>query len=177
MASNELVPVSEEESALESLLRRAVPYEGLGAVMPRDLVQFGLYGSGIVILAGLIALALPDPSSIRHAHGLFHAHFFLILGPVEAGLVGFMQALAVPAIVCGVLLLGLDVYFTQVPTTEQWRWAVVGQAAAGGVGAGAGVIFLALLILNVVVWILIIAMIAAACLMALAAVLGALGGG
>ena len=180
MTSTDLVPSSPGDSsgsALRDFLSHAVIY-GNRALMPRDLVQFGLMGSGLAILASVIALALPDPASIEHAHGpMFHAHFFLILGSVAGGLVGLLQALAVPAIVCGVMLLGLDIYFMRVPTTEEWRWAIVGQAAAGGLGAGIGILFFALLILNVVVWLVIVVFIAAACLMALAALLGMIGGG
>ena len=150
MASGDVVPYHEEESALESLLKRAAEHEGLGAVIPRDLLQFGLYGSVLVIVTGLLALMLPSPTSISHGH------FFLVLGHAEAGLVGFMQALAVPAIVVGIALLGLDVYLSQVPTGERWRLAVVGQAAIGGVGGCLGVLFLALLVLNIAIWVVLI---------------------
>jgi hypothetical protein len=152
MATSDLVPSSDAGggSALKDFLSHTTIYEKAGAVLPRDLVQFGLLGSGAVILGGLVALLLPDPNSIRMGG------FFLVLGPMEAGLAGFMHALAVPAIVCGLLLLGLDVYLTRVPTNEHWRWAVVGQAAAGGVGGGLGVLFLALALLNLAIWIAII---------------------
>jgi hypothetical protein len=184
--ANELVPrrdrasnpVSPGNSALTDFLKHTKDYLTDKAVMPADLVRFGLYGAGIMILAGLIALALPDPSTLRHMHAwLFHAHFFVFFRSISAGLDGFAHALAVPAIVCGVLLLVLDAFLTQIPTTERWRLAVVGQAAAGGVGAGLGVILLALFIINLAIWIVLTALLIAACGMALFALLAAIGGG
>lgn len=153
MASTDLLPrpPGGGGSALSDFLGHTTIYEKAGAVVPRDLVQFGLLGSVVVMVTGLVALVLPSPGSISHGG------FFLVLGSTEAGLDSFMHALAVPAMLCGALLLGLDVYLMRVPTSEHWRWAVVGQAAAGGVGGGLGVIFLALVILNLAIWIALIA--------------------
>ena len=168
MASTDLVPSSGDASgsALKDFLSHSTIYEKAGAVMPRDLVQFGLYGSGVVILTGLVALVLPKPWSISHGG------FFLVLGGPETHLDALMHHLAVPAIVCGLLLLGLDVFLMLVPTGEHWRWAVVGQAAAGGVGGLLGVIFLALLILNLAIWIALISLILGGALMLLGAMAG-----
>jgi hypothetical protein len=58
--------------------------------------------------------------------------------------------LAVPAILCGLALLGLDLYLMEGRRSEHWRGAVVAQAAAGGVGGFVGVAFLALMLLNLV---------------------------
>jgi hypothetical protein len=176
--AGEQVPAKSDESALDSLLKRAISHDKIGAVMPRDLVQFGLLGSGIVILAGLVALVLPDPSSIKNGHGpVFHWHFFLMFRSMAAGLDSFVQAMAIPGIVAGLLLLVLDAFLTQIPTREHWRLAIVGQAAAGGVGATVGVLFLAVFILNLIVWAIIIVVIAAFCIGVVFAFLAALSGG
>lgn len=159
MAVTDLVPGSSASggSALKDLLAHSVVYEKAGAVIPRDLLQFGLFGSIVVIVTGLLALVLPDPASISRGE------FFLVLGSTAASLDSLMHGLAIPAIVCGVLLLGLDIYLMQVPTSEQWRWAVVGQAAAGGAGGVLCVVFLALVVLNIALWIAICACILAGC--------------
>jgi hypothetical protein len=168
MTAHDLVPrASQDESALDSLLNRAVPWESLGKVLPRDLVRLGLYGSAVMILTALLALAIPSTHSIRHG-GLF-----LLFASIAAGLAAFLHAVAVPAIVFGLLLLGVDLYLSNVPTGGRSRLVVIGQAAIGGVGGGIGVLFLALVVFNVVLWLVIIACIAGACL----AMLGALAAG
>lgn len=42
-----------------------------------------------------------------------------------------MRALAIPAIPCGLALLGLDLYLMERRQSEHWRAAVVAQAAVG----------------------------------------------
>jgi hypothetical protein len=153
MASRQLAPrvVEADESPLEAFLRRSVIYEKAGAFIPRDLLNFGLYGSAIVTVTGLLALLFPSPDSIRHSG------FFLVLGASAANLEAIMHSLAIPAICCGLALLALDLYLTQGRRSEHWRTAVVAQAAAGGVGGILSIIFLALMLLNLVIWILIVA--------------------
>jgi hypothetical protein len=166
MASTELIPgpsaADDNGSALKAFLDRTTIHETAGAAIPRDLLQFGLYGSLLVIASGILALIAPSPESIRSGD------FFLILGTPAASLEAFMHALAVPAIVGGLLLLGLDLYLSQVRSSEHWHTAVVAQAAAGGVGGLVGVVFLALLLINLVLWVLIIACGLGLCLMVLA---------
>lgn len=154
MASSEVVPITGDgrgASALSDFLRHTTVYERAGAALPRDLIQFGFLGSIVVIATGLLALAFPSPQAIEHGG------FFLVLGGMAAGLASFLHALAVPAILCGLALLGLDVYLMRVPSSEQWRGAVVAQAAAGGIGGALATIFLALLLLKLAIWIAIIA--------------------
>src|SRR5690349_9538251 len=139
MASTDLVPYpSGGRDAFGEFLRHAIPYEKAGRVLPRDLLQFGVYGSVAVIAAGLLALIFPSPTSIRHAH------FFLVLRSQEADLQSLLRALAVPAIVCGVALLVLDAFLMYGRRAGCWPYAVVGQAGLGGVGGALGTIFLAL---------------------------------
>jgi hypothetical protein len=153
MASTELVPSVPEDggSALSDFLSRSTVYEKAGAVIPRDLLQFGYFGSMVVIGTGVLALVFPSPESVHHGG------FFLLLGSQAADLVSFLHAIAIPAIVCGLALLGLDVYLMRVPTSEHWRSAVVAQAAAGGVGGTLCTLFLVLLLLNLMIWVLLIA--------------------
>jgi hypothetical protein len=151
MASADLVPGSPgggERSALSDLLSRSIIHEKAGAVVPRDLLQFGLLGSIVVILTGLLALVFPGAESIRHGG------FFFLFGGQVADLASIMEAAAIPAIVCGIALLGLDLYLMQTPSSDYGRAAVVAQAAAGGVG---GTVFLALVILNLAIWAILIA--------------------
>jgi hypothetical protein len=145
---------TQDESALKSLLGRAALHDR--AVIPHDLLQFGLLGSLIVIATGLVALILPSAAAIRHDH------FFLLFGGATAGLDTLMGSLAAPAIVCGFALLALDLYLMRTPTGERWRTAVVAQAAAGGASAVVFTLFLALVLLNLVIWILIVAAVIAA---------------
>lgn len=155
-----------EDDALQSLLRRIGDY-GKTAVIPYDLLQFGLYGSVVVIVTGLFALILPGAASIRHSH------FYLVLGSETASVVSLMRALAIPAIISGGCLLLLDACLMQVHTSARWRSMVVIQAAAGGVGGVICTIFLALVILNLAIWIVIMALM----LMLVGVILGAIAGG
>jgi hypothetical protein len=170
VARSDLLPAGAPDdggSALSEFLRRTTIYEDAGAVMPRDLVSFGLLGSLVVIATGVLALILPSPEAIRDGG------FFLVLGDQAAGLVELLRGLAVPAIVCGIALLLLDVHLMTTPTGEQWRSAVVAQAAAGGVGGALGTLFLALLIFNLAIWIALVCL----ALAVLGVALAALGGG
>jgi hypothetical protein len=139
---------SDSDSALKSLLRHADVHDK--AVIPTDLLQFGLYGSLIVIATGMFALALPS------AHTMSHGGFVLLFKGAVGGLTSFVGALAVPALLFGFALLGLDLYLMQVPTKAHSRVAIVAQAAAGGVSATVCAIFVALLLVNLLIWLLII---------------------
>ncbi len=154
---------SDDDSALKSLLARAAVHNK--AVIPTDLVQFGLYGSAIVIVTALLALAMPSADSISHSS------LYLVLGSTVGDVVSFARELAVPSLIFGFALLGVDLYLMNVPTRAHSRATIVTQAAAGGVSATLCAVFLALLVINLVIW----AFIVAACLMALGAVIGAMG--
>lgn len=154
MVSTDLAPSSpdgSEGSALSDFLSRTTIYEQAGAVIPRDLLQFGLLGSIVVIATGLLALVFPGSASIRHGG------FFFVFGGQVADLASIMEAAAIPAIVCGIALLGLDLYLMRTPSSDYGRAAVVAQAAAGGVGGAVSMVFLALVILNLAIWAILIA--------------------
>jgi hypothetical protein len=169
MASTDLVPSSPdggEGSALSDFLSRTTIYEHAGAVIPRDLLQSGFFGSIVVILTGLLALVFPGADSIRDGG------FFLVLGGQVADLASIMRAAAVPAIVCGLALLGLDLYLMRTPSSDYGRTAVVAQAAAGGVGGMVSTVFLALVILNLAIWVALIVCGAAVVLLVLGVMAG-----
>ncbi len=90
---NDLVPsagaAGNRRSALTELLSH-VEIHNQG-IIPRDLFQFGVYGSGVMILTSLIALCFPSP------HAISHGDFFLVSAGIAAGLAGFLHALAIPA--------------------------------------------------------------------------------
>lgn len=164
MAIRDLLPaLPEEGSALRDFLDQTVVYEKAGGVMPRGLVMFGFYGSVAIVVAGLLSLTLPDPYSIQSGG------FFLVFSGQASSLDGLMSALAGPEILLGLALIGLDVYLTLVPTTETWRWAIVGQTGLGGLGGSLGVIFLVLFIFNLAIWIVVISGCIALCIGMLAA--------
>jgi hypothetical protein len=162
--TNPLLPGSPGSgSALRDFLGHSVIYEKAGGVMPRELVVYGFYGSVAIIVTGLVALMLPSAAAISNGG------FFLLLKSTASGLDSFLQGEAIPAIVCGAALVALDVYLTLVPTSEAWRMVIVGQTALGGIGGTIGVLFLALVALNLAIWIVIIGAIIGACLMMLGA--------
>lgn len=140
-------PATPGNSALTDFLKHTKVYDVTKALIPKDLLQFGISGAVIVMATGLLALILPSPASIDRGE------FFLVLGSTAASLDALMQGLAIPAIVSSAALLLLDVYLMVVPTTEQWRLAVVGQATVGGAGGILSVLFLALVVLNIALWI------------------------
>ena len=80
MASTDLVPQRPEDdgSALGGFLSGSIIYEKAGAVIPRDLLQFGFLGSIVVIVTGILALIVPSPESIRSGD------FYLVLGGTAA---------------------------------------------------------------------------------------------
>jgi hypothetical protein len=154
-------------SALKSLLNRAIPYEKAGAVIPHDLMQFGLFGSSIVIVAGLMALMLPSSAAIEHSS------FYLLLGGLTANLDSLMGRAASAALICGGALLVLDAGLMLIRTSEPWRYAVIAQAAVGGVGGAFCTFFILLVVLNLVIWAAIFALV----LVALGTIFAGMAGG
>jgi hypothetical protein len=168
VTSTDLLPgPGEEKSALGSLLDFATPYKKAGAVIQYDLLQFGLYGSVVVIVTGLVALLLPGTTSIRHSN------FYWVFGSETASVVSLMRALAIPAIISGGTLLMLDAWLMLVRTSARWRSVVVMQAAIGGVGGVICTVFLALVILNLAIWIALMVL----ALLLLGTILGMVAGG
>jgi hypothetical protein len=152
MSSAELGRVLGGDSALKSLLRKAIDQEKAGAVIPQEVMQFGLLGSAMVIATGLLALILPSAESIRNGD------FFWILGSVAAGLDSVMGTVATEALIGVGGLLLLDVCLMRVRTSWRWRSVVVAQVMAGGLAGAFGTIFLALVVLNIAIWIVIYAL-------------------
>jgi hypothetical protein len=167
MSSTDLVAAPYEDSALKSLLRKATGYEKAGAVIPGGLMQFGLLGSTLIIATGLLALILPGATSIRRSG------FYLVLGGPTASLGSIMGHVAILALICGGSLLVIDAGLMQVRTSEYWRYVVVAQAVAGGIGGAFCTIFLALVILNLAIWIALFAL----GLMIIFMIIGAMAGG
>jgi len=167
VSSADWTPASPDDSdnALKSLLRRSVIYERAGAVVPHDLLQVGLFGSIVVIIAGLFALILPSATSISHSG------FYWILGSTIAHVASFMRVVAAPALIVGGSLLVFDAYLMLGRTSAPWRFMVVVQAAIGGIGGVICMIFLALVILNLAIWIVIVVL----ALMVIGVMLAAMG--
>ena len=67
----------------------------------------------------------------------------------------------------------LDAYLMLVRTSARWRSVVVVQAAVGGTGGAICAIFLALMILNLAIWVAIVAL----ALVLLGMMFGAMAGG
>jgi hypothetical protein len=155
----------EDRSALDSLLDKVIPHETIGATVSFDLLQFGLYGSIIVIVTALLALAMPGAESIRHSG------FYLLFGGAVADLVTFLRALAVPAVTFGGMLLILDAVLLTVRTPSWSRSLITLQAAAGTFSGVVATAFLALLLLNLVIWIVIMVLLATVCFAFIAAAL------
>ena len=142
---------SAEGSALRSLLDQSVIYEKAGGVMPMGLVLFGFYGAGLLVASGLLAFILPSP------HAIGHGGFFLLLRGEAAGLDSVMRTIALPGVLCGLALIGLDVFLSYVRTSNAWRSAIIGQTLIGAASGALAIIFIASVILNLVIWLLIIA--------------------
>lgn len=151
MSSPGLLPgTPEDDNALRSMLSRVTSHEGAGAAIPFDLLRFGLVGSIVVVATGLLALILPGADSVRHSD------FYLVLGGLAADITLLVKALAIPAIIAGVSLLVLDIYLMQARTSARSRPIIVAQAAMGGTGGVICTALLALLVLNLVIWITLI---------------------
>jgi hypothetical protein len=168
MSSANLTPVPDDgDNALGSLLRRSIIHELAGSVVPGDLLQVGLFGSIIVIVAGLFALILPSATSISHSG------FYLVLGSTIASVASLMRVVATPALIAGGSLLVLDAYLMLVRTSARWRSVVVVQAALGGAGGLVAIAFLALVFVNLAIWVIIITL----ALMVVGVMLAAMGDG
>ncbi|MBJ7469800.1 MAG: hypothetical protein JHD16_00790 [Solirubrobacteraceae bacterium] len=137
-------------SPLGAFLRSATSHQRAGGPIPIDVLRYGIIGSAVVILTGVVALLLPP------APDLSSSGFFLLLGRQVSWIVEFAKHLAVPAIGCGLALLCLDLYLMRAPSGRYSRAFVVGQAVAGGALGALGAVFLALVALNMVLWVVIV---------------------
>jgi hypothetical protein len=147
MSSTDLTSTPGFDSALKSLLSRAIPYEKAGSYIPEDVLAYGLFGSLFVILTPLLTLALPSANSIRQSG------FYLVLGKTIASLASFSFAAALPTAICGGVLLVTNLCLGVIRGPWGLRYVVVLQTAAGGITGAFCTVFLALVILNLAIWI------------------------
>jgi hypothetical protein len=98
----------------------------------------------------LFALILPSTTSISHSG------FYLVLGTTIAQVASFMRVVAAPALIIGGSLLVFDAYLMLGRTSAPWRSMVVIQAVLGGTGGLVAVAFLALVAVNLVIWVAIV---------------------
>jgi hypothetical protein len=151
---------SSPRSALDDFLQRAVAYENAGAELPRRLLGYAALGATCLVATAALFAMLPDPQA-AHRSGL------LLIGKgVGDVLLSIARGLVLPLAVVGVVLLVLDgVLFVGGGTRRLgWHYAVAAQPFVGGVGLGVGALLLALVVINVVIWLLFVALLIAAVL-------------
>jgi hypothetical protein len=134
-------------------VERATDYGKAGAIIPSDLLQVGFFGNITIIVTALLALILPSAASISHSG------FYLVLGSTTAHVASFMREMAAPALITGGTLLILDAYLTVARTAALWRSVIVVQAIVGAVGGLICAAFLGLVVLNLAIWIIIVALV------------------
>lgn len=151
--------IEPEESALSSLLKHARVYELAGAPIPHSLLLYGVVGSAVMLLTGLFALVLPAPEAIHHSS------FFWFMKSPAASVVSWMQAIAIPSVIIGLLMLLVDHYVASGRRSEFWRGVIVTQSVVGTISGLVCALFLALVLFILVVYILIgVAIFATICL-------------
>jgi len=140
-------------SALKSLLDHSVPYEKAGAPLPFDLAQFGFLGGGLLVACALAGLIAPQPATIEQG-GLF-----LILGGLAAGIAQFLREIAPAALLTGLGFALVDLLLLGTPSGEWSRWLVTAQLVAGIGVASPAVLAIAVVALNIALWVAIIAVV------------------
>jgi hypothetical protein len=144
-------PATPNGNALDALLERSVAHERIGARLPRQLALYGLAGAVIMTAVGLIGLAITHPAHMRHGG------FLLVLASATVSLATLLHTLAVPFICVGAVLtlIGITITFSDRRRGAPPRYAVAAQALSGVTGAIVAVPFAALLLLNLIIWIVI----------------------
>jgi hypothetical protein len=162
------LPVRREKNALLGLLARSVVHEQAGAPIPSDLLRFGFAAAAALLLTALVGALMPSPALVRHAH------FFLLFGGVAARLTRVLQGLGPFALALGCGLLTLDLFLESGRRHAAWRYVIVGQAALGAACLSLDSALLAIILLDLALWIMLGVAIAAAVVMLLAAALSEL---
>jgi len=170
-------PVGGEGSPLHRLREQMRAYPPLPGGDPRQrALLYGGLGSVISLVGAGVAAALPPGSSIRSSG------FYVIGKGTVAGLLDVFGGLVVPLAIVGGLLLvtTLIVYLTdyqgqpgEVLCAVQ---PMVGVVALGGSAAG-WLVLIGLVVLNLLLWLVVIALVAVAGFAILAGLLGAMADG
>jgi hypothetical protein len=145
--SSRAVAERPDGSALQDLLSHVVPYELAGGPIPRRLLLFGVLGSVLLLATGLLALILPAPGVIRSSQ------FFWFEAPAAATVVGWMQAIALPAVAVGGAMLVVDSYLANGNRSEHWRPVVGAQSVVGNLSGVLSAVFLAFVLFIIVIYI------------------------
>lgn len=156
-----------ESVNLEAFLRRATPYERWRAPLDPRLRQ-AVIVSGISIVTALVVLwTLPTLLPLSDSD------FFLVLGPQFGGILDAMYQ-ARPLLV-GLNLISVAVYVALLAFTRglragraEWHWAAFGEIAIGAVNGFILALEVAMVVINLVLWIIIITLVITAALALLA---------
>lgn len=156
-----------ESVNLEAFLRRATPYERWRAPLDPRLRQ-AVIVSGISIATALVVLwTLPTLLPLSDSD------FFLVLGPQFGGILDAMYQ-ARPLLV-GLNLISVAVYVALLAFTRglragraEWHWAAFGEIAIGAVNGFILALEVAMVVINLVLWIIIITLVITAALALLA---------
>jgi hypothetical protein len=127
------------------------------------------------LAADLFLLVLLLIGSQISDSGVSHSRFFLIGGGLVGGLIGLMQALTWPLLAIALLGVVLKVvgHGRRTPQPVHVLCAVESVAA---MGAGLGwLLVLSLFVLELVVWMIIVALIAAACVLLIGGLIASIG--
>lgn len=144
-----------QRATLSQLLERAVPYEHWRAPFDPQLRSLTWLAGAALLAHLLFLLALPSPSTA------VSSGFFLVLRGALSGLLLWISAHAPLLLVLN--LVALLAYFWLVWRTRglqagrlEWHWAALGEVAAGAAGAFPLAVSLAIILINLILWIFII---------------------
>ena len=144
-----------QRATLPQLLERAVPYERWRAPFDPRLQRLA-WLAGAALLAHLLFLILLPSPPLTGSSG-----FFLVLHGALRGLLLWISAHA--PLLLALNLVSLLAYLWLVWRTRglragrlEWHWAALGEVAAGAAGAFPLAASLAIILINLIIWILII---------------------
>lgn len=161
-------PPGSGRSALDDLLDNwARSHERMGGFISPLLFRSAL-------AADLFLLVLLLIGSQISSSGVSHSHFFLIGGGLVGGLIGLMQALTWPLL--AVALLGVLLKVVGHRRTPQPVHVLCAVESVAAMGAGLGwLLVLSLFVLELVLWMIIIALMIAACVLIIGGLIAAAG--
>lgn len=138
----------EQPDALAEYLARARVWEQAPWLMDRELARYGLYASVVCVALGLVGVWA---ASMTPSRG-----FFLVGSVALPSFIGFVLAMAKMVLVVGVAGLVVSAVSWSRPTGTWSRLAIVGECVVAATAAVADGMVVAVLALELVLWLLLI---------------------
>jgi len=154
--------VDRPRSALDAFLDKTVTYERMPTRIPRTVVALGAGGGALMLVDGLVGMAVGTQDARTNS-------FFLVGGDAISSILSWTAAFAGPLAIAGLIALVANAAMLAIPGGWSPRIVCYLEPAVGGAAGLVWLCVIAVVVINLAIWIVAIGIVVALVCVAISA--------